>query len=511
MDFIRFCPVYEIGAILSQKIHLQMFNNQKGVFLMNYRTKLITLVLLILGLSITIDADTTSTWMFKTGGQVYSSPAYFNGNIYIGSDDGNLYCLDAITGVEKWEFKTGGIIRCRPAISNGNVYFASDDGILYSLNSSSGIPNWCFDIGNNIQRILPNLNSSTGNIWDYFQSSPCIDSNTIYIGSADSCLYAIDTEGNLKWKAATKGLVRSTPCIYQNNVYVGSWDGYIYSLSKSNGSVNWKFSLRGTIVSTPCIADTILYCGDRDYTFYAINTVTGKSIWHFSYNQQWVESSATFANGFVYVGSSDDHDIYCFNAKTGVINWTCPVFGTTWSTPAYDNGTIYIGLASYSKSSMTAQQGGAMLALNAANGYINWRLNCGTSAFIGGVVSSPAVINNIVYYGSLDSNVYAVVNSPTSVENKQGSSSMPKEYQLANYPNPFNPTTNISYAIPEDGYISLKVYNVLGQELATVFHGFQISGDYTVSFNAAKLASGVYLYRLQAGQFSMTKKMMIIK
>jgi outer membrane protein assembly factor BamB len=478
---------------------------------MNYRTKLITLVLLILGLSMTINADPSAAWKFTTGGPVYASPAYYNGNIYIGSDDGNLYCLDALTGSKQWEFKTGGLIRCRPAISAGNVYFASDDGYLYSLNASSGVQNWSYNIGNHIKRILPDLNTSTGNLWDYFQSSPCIDSGTVYIGSADSCLYAIDTLGNYKWKVATKGLVRSSPCVYQNNVYVGSWDGFIYSISKSNGSVIWKFNLQGPVMPSPYIADTILYCGSRGYVFDAINAVTGKLIWKYNYINPYVESSATFGNGFVYVGSSDDNNVYSFNAQTGVLNWTCHASGTTWSSPIYDNGTLFIGMASYSKYSMVQEQGGAILALNATNGKINWKLNCGKTPFIGGVVSSPAVINNVVYYGSLDSNVYAVVNNTTGIENKQGSSSMPKEYQLINYPNPFNPTTNISYTIPVNENISLKVYNILGQQVATIFQGFQKAGTYIVNFDASKLTSGVYLCGLQAANYSEVMKMMLMK
>jgi hypothetical protein len=95
---------------------------------------------------------------------------------------------------------------------------------------------------------------------------------------------------------------------------------------------------------------------------------------------------------------------------------------------------------------------------------------------------------------------------------KLANNTQPNVYKLSqNYPNPFNPTTNISYAIPVSGNVSLKVYNILGQEVATVFQGFQKSGSYIANFDASRLASGVYFYRLQAGQFSQTKKMMYLK
>jgi hypothetical protein len=77
---------------------------------------------------------------------------------------------------------------------------------------------------------------------------------------------------------------------------------------------------------------------------------------------------------------------------------------------------------------------------------------------------------------------------------------LPAEYTLSqNYPNPFNPTTQIKYSIPQSGYITLKVFNLLGQEVTTLFEGYQQRGNYTITFNGSGIASGVYLYRLTAG------------
>lgn len=85
-------------------------------------------------------------------------------------------------------------------------------------------------------------------------------------------------------------------------------------------------------------------------------------------------------------------------------------------------------------------------------------------------------------------------------------------YELAqNYPNPFNPMTTIRYQIPEGGFVSLKVYDVLGKEVATLVNGAKEAGSHWVSFNASGLASGVYFYRLQAGGFAETRKMMLVK
>jgi hypothetical protein len=82
---------------------------------------------------------------------------------------------------------------------------------------------------------------------------------------------------------------------------------------------------------------------------------------------------------------------------------------------------------------------------------------------------------------------------------------------MQNYPNPFNPTTTIQYSIPKDVHISLVVYDVLGREVAVLESGIKAAGSYSINFDASRLASGVYMYRLEADQFSMIRKMLVVK
>jgi photosystem II stability/assembly factor-like uncharacterized protein len=91
-------------------------------------------------------------------------------------------------------------------------------------------------------------------------------------------------------------------------------------------------------------------------------------------------------------------------------------------------------------------------------------------------------------------------------------SSLPDKYELfQNYPNPFNPTTKISYALPQNSFVELKVFNLLGQEIATLVNQEKPAGYYQVDFNASSLPSGVYFYQLNAGEFVITKKMLLLK
>jgi len=97
----------------------------------------------------------------------------------------------------------------------------------------------------------------------------------------------------------------------------------------------------------------------------------------------------------------------------------------------------------------------------------------------------------------------------TSVQTKN---ELPKKFNLEqNYPNPFNPTTTIKYQIPDLSFVSLKIYDVLGNEIATLINKEKTAGNYQVEFDGANLPSGIYFYRLRAGGFVETKKMLLLK
>ncbi|MBK7104558.1 MAG: T9SS type A sorting domain-containing protein [Ignavibacteriae bacterium] len=89
---------------------------------------------------------------------------------------------------------------------------------------------------------------------------------------------------------------------------------------------------------------------------------------------------------------------------------------------------------------------------------------------------------------------------------------LPKQYSLSqNYPNPFNPLTTINYQLPKDGHVTLKIYDMLGKEVITLVNEFKTSGKYNIKFDGSNLSSGVYFYKIEAGNFSDTKKLILMK
>jgi hypothetical protein len=120
--------------------------------------------------------------------------------------------------------------------------------------------------------------------------------------------------------------------------------------------------------------------------------------------------------------------------------------------------------------------------------------------------------NNITIVSSQLYAAIAVVGEPSGVTSVSGKEPVPLEFQLEqNYPNPFNPVTSIGFRVARTSFVTLKVYNVLGEAVETIVQGAHSAGEYRVEWNSRTLPSGVYFYSLQAGSYTSVKKMMLLK
>lgn len=105
-----------------------------------------------------------------------------------------------------------------------------------------------------------------------------------------------------------------------------------------------------------------------------------------------------------------------------------------------------------------------------------------------------------------------ILQSRFGLNSDESNKTIPKEYHLhQNFPNPFNPTTTIRYDLPKDGLVQLEVFDILGRKITTLVNTRQSAGRYDINFDASNLASGIYIYKLQSGEYNSSKKMIFLK
>ena len=195
--------------------------------------------------------------------RIFSSPTYYNGMVYIGSQDRNFYAFNSETGAKVWSVATGDSINSSPAISNGIVYVGSSDRNVYAYDAATGAFKW---------------SAATG---DSILSSPTISNGIVYVGSFDGSLYAFDAAtGSQKWKSAiTGGRIQSSPAVSNGVVYVGSFDNYMYAFDATTGSQKWKTLTGGRVMSSPTVSNGVVYAGSYDKKLYAFDAATGAIKW----------------------------------------------------------------------------------------------------------------------------------------------------------------------------------------------------------------------------------------
>ncbi|MCF8243302.1 MAG: T9SS type A sorting domain-containing protein [Melioribacteraceae bacterium] len=137
-------------------------------------------------------------------------------------------------------------------------------------------------------------------------------------------------------------------------------------------------------------------------------------------------------------------------------------------------------------------------------------------------IVNPLIANQTVTYEVTSLNSIAAESDPSPSVSREvdggvwkqanEEEDIPLVYKLKqNYPNPFNPSTTIKYELPDEGHVVIKLYDVLGREIQTLVNESKSPGRYEIKFDGSKLSSGVYIYRIEAGQFTSIKKLMLMK
>jgi len=226
----------------------------------------------------------------------------------------------------------------------------------------------------------------------------------------------------VKWKFPTGDRVVSSPVYADGTIYFGSDDGHVYAVDAANGIQRWMFETKGPVPSTPAVAGGMVYFASYDGRFYALDSRTGHLKWKFATGGErrfeakgihgllpksqtiadpWdvYLSSPVVAQGAVYFGSGDGN-VYALEADSGALRWKFATGDVVHASPAYAAGTIFVGSwDSY------------FYAIDAGTGKMKWRYHGGEDPQVHnqvGFQSSPAVVDGVVYTGCRDSNVYAL-------------------------------------------------------------------------------------------------------
>jgi eukaryotic-like serine/threonine-protein kinase len=261
------------------------------------------------------DADSGPHPARFNGDFLLSSATVADSTVVVGSGDGGVYAFDVASGLPRWKFLTGGRVRSSPAISAHAVYVGSFDGSVYKLDLASGNQLWRFDTDGR------SLNSAEfGFDRKSIVSSPAVADGTVYIGSRDGFLYAIDAEsGKVKWRFDHQmSWAISSPAVRHSMIYEGSSDGHFFHVVNSaDGHEKWRFITDSSIWSSPALAESTGYIGDDQGNLFAIDLTSGEERWRFLATAA-ITSSPSVADGVLYVGSNDG-SIYALRVNSDAL------------------------------------------------------------------------------------------------------------------------------------------------------------------------------------------------
>ena len=328
-----------------------------------------------------------------------------------------------------------------------------------------------------------------------------VNDNTGWLCSTDTLRYT--TNSGLSW------ITKITPIHGRELFFVNALTGWLNTgqsiLRTTNGGVNWN---------------TTAFTSDGELFF--VNALTGWTSLYMSGNCTIYKSTSGGINWAPQFTTANFHNIYAFyfiNENTG---WATGYRETILKTT--NGGVNWVfqrdisgGSGLYSAYFMDANTGWVVgdltvlgsNALSTTNGGANWS----PSNVSSGRMTKIQFVNSATGWMVGQYNrVYKTTNNGGLTPVTKNNNQLPDKYELyQNYPNPFNPETNIKFQISESGDVNLSVFDILGRKISTLVNECLSPGTYEVKWNASDYPSGIYYYKFQAGDYSETKKMILLK
>jgi outer membrane protein assembly factor BamB len=474
-------------------------------------------------------------WQYQMSFKAYSSPVVADdGTVYAGGLDFRLYAIDP-GGNLKWDYITDWCVFSSPILGPaGEIYVGSKDHHLYCFEDSVtyGKLRWKHPFGTFYDGHLVDSSPARG------------PDGTLYVGvdpygawgqepvPIDTSFYAVNPDGSRKWSfQMPPDGTEASPAIGEDGmIYLGANNGQFYAIRDAGNEpvVEWTFSANGPIDGSAAIdGNGVIYFGSRDSTLYALNP-DGTLRWSYM-TGGGIESSPTIdQHGNLYIGSFDGK-MYAFGTggdDVGVksIEMQREINPGVILIPEvvvqnYREGARNIRVT------CTIDTMGVQLYTDTVTvsnlteldpceaGFDPWTAGPDTGVVY--TVNASVILNgdDNSYNDNLTADIKTVLGTTTDTGDESGT---PALYLGQCYPNPFNPSTTIRFGLDEPSVLTLRVYDVSGKLVRTLISGRRDSGEHDEVWNGTddsgrNVSSGVYFYRLKAGSFTQTRKMVLLR
>jgi len=319
-------------------------------------------------------------WSYRTGGLLEYPPIVAYGRVVALQGRGRVVALDAKSGHLKWQYRFNHCSASSPTAGHGVVYVAvmqpypcaryprTQRGFVAAFNLLSGKLLWVYRTG-------------------AVESSPLLVGHTLYFGSWDHHLYALDVSGRrprLRWKFEADNEINSSAAYGGGRVFFGTDGGRVYGVNARTGRLAWRaesyarFGGREYFYATPAVAYGRVYAASTDGNVYAFGATSGHLLWS-SNAGTYVYTAPAIWNKTVYVGSYDGR-FYAFDAATGAHRWTYNAHSSIHGAPSIISGLVYFstcGTCGSHGQRFAALGPRHTYALNARTGKLVWRYNFG--------------------------------------------------------------------------------------------------------------------------------------
>ena len=360
----------------------------------------------------------------------------------------------------------------------------------------------------------------------------------------------LSTNDGTSWAAVDSGLTNTDVralAVSGTNLFAGTWGSGVF-LSTNNGT-SWSVvdtGLTNPYISSLLVNGTNLFAGTNTFPF--LSTDNGKS-WSEIFsgmngsqimslaasgsnlfagtawgvfsstdngsNWTWADSGLTTTAIYVYALAIYPNDaggtnLFAGTGSHGVFLSTNN--GTSWM--SVDSGLTSIDIFSFAVNGTNLFVGTSLSGVfHLTNNGTTWTSDsAGMSSIYGYSDANALIVSGTYLFAGNDRGVWRRPLAEMITGVKEEQNNLPSNFSLKqNYPNPFNPTTIIKYSLPRSNMVTMKVYDILGNEVASLVNEEKPAGSYSVNFNASKLSSGVYFYRMKAGSFVETKKLILMK